>query len=114
MDDLTKLPDDYLPEIDDLPGELAQLAREISLVLDSTMAVRLVLLLEQKYRGTSLYFHNVDAIRRRVRNARIVARYSAGERADDIARSLGMSSRHIWNILGQEPEIEDNRQMKLF
>jgi Mor family transcriptional regulator len=114
MDDLTKLPDDYLPEINDLPGELAQLAREIALVLPEKQAVRLVLLLEEKYRGTSLYFHNVDALRRKVRNARIVERYTEGERVDDIARSTNMSSRHVWNILGREPDLEDTRQMKLF
>jgi Mor family transcriptional regulator len=114
MDDLTKLPDDYLPEIDDLPGELAQLAREIAQVLPDKQAVRLVLLLEQRYRGTAVYFHNADAIRRKVRNARIVERYTTGERVDDIARSTNMSSRHIWNILGCEPVLEDTRQMKLF
>ena len=113
MDDLTKLPDEYLPAIDDLPGELAQLAREIASVCPE-MAVRIVLLLERSYRGTSIYFHNVDAIRRRVRNARIIARYTEGERVDDIARSIGMSSRQVWNILGNEPDVEDGRQLKLF
>ncbi len=39
---------------------------------------------------------------------------SAGQRVDDIARDLGLSSRQIWNILGTEPEVEDNRQLKLF
>ena len=114
MDDLTKLPDEYLPEIDDLPGELAQLAREIAVFVGPKMAVRIVLLLERSYRGTSIYFHNVDAIRRRVRNQKIIERYSAGERVDDIARSIGMSSRQVWNILGNEPDVEDVRQMKLF
>ena len=114
MDDLTKLPAEFLPQANELPGELSQLAREISSVLGPEMAVRITLLLEQRYRGTSVSFHNADAIRRRVRDRRIVERFNAGERADDIARSVGMSSRHVWNILGREPVVEDNRQLKLF
>lgn len=114
MDDLTKLPDEYLPQIDDLPGELAQLARVIARLVGPVLAVRIVLLLEQAYRGTSIYMHNTDGLRRKARNARIVERYNAGERADDIARSVGMSSRQVWNILGNEPELEDTRQLRLF
>lgn len=75
----------------------------------------MVLALEQRYRGTPVYFHSADGIRRRVRNQRISERCSSGERADDIARSVGMSSRQIWNILGEVPgAVEDNRQLKLF
>jgi len=114
MDDLTKLPDEFLPEIDDLPGELQPLARAIAELLGPKMAVRLVLHLEQLYRGTAIYFHNADAIRRRVRDRRIVERYNSGERVDDIARSAGISARHVWNILGREPDVEDTRQMRLF
>ncbi len=113
MDDLTKLPDEFLPEIDELPGELAPLSREIATVAPH-LAVRIALILEQKYRGTSIYFHNVDGLRRKVRDRRIIERYSARETVDDIARSVGLSSRQVWNILGREPGVEDNRQLKLF
>lgn len=113
MDDLAKLPNEFLPTIDELPGELAALARAIEAV-EPGLGVRLALALEAEFRGTSVYFHNADAIRRRVRDQRIVERYTAGEKVDDIARSVGMSSRHIWNILGREPMVEDNRQLKLF
>lgn len=113
MDDLSRLPDEFLPTIEELPGELAGLARVIEEV-DPGMGVRLALALEAAFRGTSVYFHNADALRRKVRDQRIVERYTAGERVDDIARSVGMSSRHIWNILGREPMVEDNRQLKLF
>jgi Mor family transcriptional regulator len=113
MDDLSKLPEEFLPNIEDLPGELGQLARDIS-TISPDKAIRITLLLEQRYRGTSLYFHNCDAIRRRVRNIKIIERYNGGERVEDIARSVGKSARQIWNILGKEPGVEDNRQMKLF
>jgi Mor family transcriptional regulator len=113
MDDLTKLPNEFLPAIDDLPGELPDLARTIEALFPG-LGVRVTLALEQRYRGTPVYFHNADGIRRRVRNQRIIERYSSGERADDIARSVGMSSRQIWNILGEVPGVDDNRQMKLF
>jgi len=113
MDDLTKLPDEFLPKADELPGELAALAKVIESVAPG-LGVRLTLVLESAYRGTPVYFHNVDDLRRKVRDRRIIERYSAGERVDDIARSVGMSSRHVWNILGREPGGEDTRQMKLF
>jgi Mor family transcriptional regulator len=113
MDDLTKLPDEFLPKIDELPGELATLARTIEAVAPG-LGVRLTLVLESAFRGTAVYFHNVDNLRRKVRDQRIIERYNAGERVDDIARSVGKSSRHIWNILGREPGLEDERQLKLF
>jgi Mor family transcriptional regulator len=111
MDDLTKLPDEFLPTIDELPGELASLARALESVVPG-MGVRLALALESAFRGTSVYFHNVDNLRRKVRDKRIIERYNSGERVDDIARSVGMSSRHIWNILGREPG--EDKQLKLF
>ena len=114
MDDLTELPDEYLPKIDDLPGELAQLAREIAVITGDEQAVRIVLHLEQQFRGTAVYFHNLDQLRRKVRDRTIIERYTAGEKADDIARSVGRSSRQIWNILGREPHIEDSRQLSLW
>lgn len=113
MDDLTRLPDAYLPEINDLPGDLAMLARVIEAAAPG-YGVRLALALEAEFRGTTIYIHNVDALRRRVRDMRIIERYNAGERVEDIARSVFMSSRHVRNILGREPGVEDNRQLKMF
>lgn len=113
MDDLIKLPDDFLPEIDELPGALPELARAIEAVFPG-LGVRVTLVIERRYRGTILYVHNADAIRRRVRDRRVVERYGAGETVDSIARSVCLSSRQVWNILGREPGVEDNRQLKLF
>ena len=111
--DPAKLPDDFIPEIDDLPGDLAQLARILEEVVPG-QGVRIVLRLEKEYRGTGIYFHNLDGFRRRLRDAWIRARYDGGERVEDIARDprVGLAVRRIWDVLGKEPV--NARQLKLF
>jgi Mor family transcriptional regulator len=112
-DDLTKLPAEFMPEIDALPGDLAQLAKIIDEVVPG-MGVRIVLRLEKEYRGTGIYFHNLDGFRRRVRDAWVRSRADGGEKVKDIARDprVGLCARQVWNILGTEPV--DERQLKLF
>ena len=115
-DDLLDIPDEFLPEIDDLPGELARVARIIDRIAPGH-GVRAVLALAAEYRSTPIYVHNLDKLQRRVRDQKIIARYSAGERAECIARSARVSLRHLWTILGREPgvaRVEDERQLKLF
>jgi Mor family transcriptional regulator len=113
IDDLTKLPDELIPRIEDLPGDLAQLAMIVEEIMPGKGVVT-VLRMEKEYRGTAIYFHNLDGLRRRVRDAWIIERYNSGEKVADIARDprIGLSARQVWNILGREPV--DERQLKLF
>jgi len=74
--------------------------------------VELALLLGEKYRGTTMYFHNVDQLFRRLRNDWLIDQYGSGVKVAELARTVRLSERQVWEILGKEPGEE--RQMKLF
>ncbi len=109
--DLTKLPRKHWPTIDELPGELANVARIIDSVAPGK-GVEAVMQLEKRYESVMVYIHTLDPVRRRLRNRWIIERYTAGEKVSDIARDVGLSSRQIWTILGRDPD--NDRQLKLF
>ena len=102
-----------MPSVDDLPGDLARLARIIEEIAPGC-GVKAVLRVAVEYRGTPLYIRSLDELSRKVRNAWIIRRYESGERVNDIARdpAVGLSARQVWNVLGKEPV--DDRQLKLF
>lgn len=109
--DLKQIPDDLIPQIDELPGDLSQLAKAIEEIAPG-LGVKIVLRIAAEFRGTTVYFHNLDAIDRKVRNRKILERYDNGERVPEIARDVHLSERQVWAILGKEPGEE--RQLSLF
>ncbi len=110
-ENLPSIPAEYQPGIEDLPGDLSQLARFIEEMVPG-QGVRVVLKLAEEYRGTSIYFHNLDSLKRRIRDIEIIRRYDNGERPADIARDVSLSERQVWKILGRD--TEEDRQMRLF
>ena len=106
-----EIPEDLVPRIDELPGDLAQLARVIEEVCPGC-GVLIVLRIVREFRGTYLYCRNLDDLRRQARNRRIIERYDAGERVPEIARWARLSERQVWTILGREPG--EDKQLKLF
>jgi Mor family transcriptional regulator len=111
MSDLANIPDDLIPGIDDLPGDLAQLARTVESVVPGN-GVRVVLRIVDEFRGTHIYCRNLDGLKRSVRDRRVIELYSGGMRVPEIARMVGLSERQVWTVLGREPG--DERQMSLF
>jgi len=105
------LPDDLVPNIDELPGDLAQLARVIEGMVPG-YGVRIVLRIVTEFRGTHLYCRNLDDLKRQARNRVIIERYDNGERVQDIARWARLSERQVWTILGREPG--EDKQLRLF
>lgn len=105
------LPDDSLPAICELPGDLNPLAEVLERIVPGK-GVRITLLLAEEYRGTAVYFHNDDWLKRKLRDQRIVERYNEGERVADIARDVKLSASHVWKILGREPG--EDKQLPLF
>ena len=106
-----EIADEFLPTIEELPGDLGHLARVIEGLVPGK-GVRIVLALADEYRGTTVYFHNIDWLKRRQRDIGIIARYDGGERVADIARDVSLSERQVWKILGREPG--EDKQMRLF
>lgn len=111
MSDLANIPDDLIPGIDDLPGDLAQLARTVESVVPGH-GVRVVLRIVKEFRGTHIYCRNLDGLQRAVRDRWVIEMYTNGARVAEIARVVHLSERQVWTILGREPE--DDRQLSLF
>jgi Mor family transcriptional regulator len=106
-----ELPENMLPTIEELPGDLSGVAAVIE-ELAPGLGVKITLALVKHYRGTYIYCHNVDAIERAARNRWIKQLRDAEMTVPEIARRVGLAERQVWNITG-EADI-DNRQMKLF
>lgn len=109
--DFDIIPDDLIPRIEDLPGDLSQVAQVIESVMPGA-GVKVVMRLASEFRGTYVYFRNLDDIGRTARNRAIVEMYTKGMRVPEIARAVKLSERQVWTVLGSEPG--DDRQLKLF
>lgn len=106
-----KLPADMYPRIEELPGDLSKLA---SIIEESVpgQGVNIVLKVASQFRGTTIYCHNIDALTRRARDRWVRDHFDAGDRVPDIARTVNLSERRVWEILGTAPV--DERQGRLF
>jgi len=105
------LPSDLVPGVNELPGDLAEVATIIERHAPGR-GVAITLELAERFRSTYVYFHNTDAIWRAARNRRIVELYTSGTKVPAIAREVNLGEKYVWSLLGKEPE--DNRQLKMF
>ena len=101
-DELKQLPADLYPTIRELPGDLAQLAAIIERAAPG-QGVEIVMLIAGEFRGTTIYCHNVDALFRKARDRWVRDKFTAGCRVPDLARTIKLSERRVWEILGTEP-----------
>ncbi|MDO9069345.1 MAG: Mor transcription activator family protein [Deltaproteobacteria bacterium] len=101
-DEWKKLPPDLFPKINELPGDLAQLATIIDMMVPG-MGVAVVIRIALEFRGTTIYCHNMDALTRKARDRWVREHFDAGDRVPDIARAVNLSERRVWEILGTEP-----------
>lgn len=110
-----EIPAEYLPTIDELPGDLATIAASVEEVWPGH-GVRVAIILGQLFPGIPMYFHNVKHLARRIRNDAIRAEYDQGARVKALAIAYGLSTRQIENILAEAPGGEEmkDRQMRLF
>lgn len=100
-----KLPEDALPDIEELSGDLRLLAEVVG--------VRLALRISELFDGTPARLYGHDRWLRRLRDKEMRAEYDRGGiSVVDLARKYGVSERHAYNILGMEPG--EDRQLKLF
>lgn len=111
------IPDEYMPEIDELPGDLARIAAAIDEVLPGQGA-RITLVLAQVFPGQPLYIRNIEYLIRRRRDDAIRAQYDAGGTTMlALACDYQLSLARIKQILAVPGESEDDgegRQLKLF
>lgn len=90
--DYVEFPKDLVPEVSELPGDLCAVAEIVG--------VPLTLKLAQRFRSSSVYFHNIDNLLRQQRNIQIRNAYDHGVPVDRLSRQHRISVRQIWNILG--------------
>jgi len=101
---LVDLPLEYLPQPEDLPGDLARIAREVESFLPG-QGVRLTLALCQIFPGQTIYFRNPGRWLRAWRDQVIRNVYDeGGETIKTLATATGLSCRQIEIILAQSPE----------
>jgi Mor family transcriptional regulator len=113
--EIVHIPPEHLPSIDELPGDLAMLARGIETHLPGR-GVELTLLLAQIFRGVMIYFRNVDPFLHPFRDRGIRRDYDAGVRIKELALKNRLSTRRIEQILAEPPSPAETaeRQLKLF
>ena len=99
-----ELPDDALPEIDELSGDLRLLAE--------LAGVRVALRVARAVGGTMLRIPKIDRWQRRHRDRCIRRDYDNNVSATCLARKYHLSERQIWTILGRAEA--DERQQTLW
>jgi hypothetical protein len=103
-----ELPDDALPALEDLDGDLRLLAEKIG-------DVRKALEIGQLIGSTPLRLTGVGKWLRRHRDRCMRREYDTGEiTGEALARKYKLGDRQVWNILGSGDEAVDARQMGLF
>jgi len=108
------IPDEYKPAIDELPGDLSRIAREIDRHRPGE-GVDLTLFLAQVFHGQPVYFRNIMPILRKIRNDAIRREYDAGDCTMlDLASRWGLSHVRIKQILAETGKTHDSRQQRLF
>lgn len=100
-----KLPDEALPNIEELTGDMRVLAEMVG--------VRKALEISQWFDGTPGRFYGHTKWIRRWRDQCMRRDYDSGDYSVvDIARNYGVSERQAYNVLGKEPE--EDRQLSFW
>lgn len=116
MTRIIEIPPEYLPEIDDLPGDLQRIAAAVEEVR-SGQGVSVALLLGQLFPGIPLYPHNIENLARRIRDDAIRAEYGQGNTtAKELAIKNKLSLRRVEQILAQAPSQDElkSKQISMF
>jgi Mor family transcriptional regulator len=112
---IVRLPAEYIPEIDELPGDLARIAAAIDEALPGR-GVELTLIIAQVFPGQPLYIRNIEYLIRRRRDDAIRDRYDqGGVTMLALACEYQLSLARIKQILAVPGEKEEEgKQLKLF
>lgn len=110
------LPDEYMPEIEELPGNLRKIAEAIEEVLPD-QGVLITLILAQRFAAIPLYFRSVEKFLNAYRDQKMRNEYDQGGiNALELALKTGIGLRQVERILARpasQAELE-SKQMKLF
>lgn len=98
---LDEIPIEYRPSIDELPGELSRVALDIEKHRPG-QGVELTIFLAQVFKGQEIYFRNIDALERRMRDDAIRSEYDRGGiTMRRLAAKYRLTQRSIERILSR-------------
>jgi len=103
--------EEYLPAIDELPGDLRLVALAVEQYMPGN-GVKVAVILASEYRGQSLYFRGIDYLEKQVRDDAIRKAYDQGARIIDLGLKWGLCRSAVEKIVAR-PDTE-GRQLKLF
>ena len=113
MDEIMHLPDEYMPKIADMPGELQRVALGLEGAFPGQGA-RITIALAQLFGGQYIYVRKADPFLRRWRDDAIRRRYNQGDiTVSELVSMFKLSARQLYNILGKAEAIEET-QLPLF
>ncbi|MDH4317915.1 MAG: hypothetical protein OEV64_05950 [Desulfobulbaceae bacterium] len=110
---LIDLPQEYWPEIEDLPGDLALIAAVVEEQLPGC-GVMVALLLSKTFRSQELYIHSLECLERQWRNDTIRKEYENGTPVRDLCTKWTLSQRWVEDILGKPDVGGRGKQLTLF
>jgi Mor family transcriptional regulator len=90
--------------IEQLPGDLRRIAEVIHQYFPATPYIEITLRLAKEFRCVKLHMHTTDHFWREIRDKKIRSDYDRGEKTRELALKYRLTERHIFNILGMEPE----------
>jgi Mor family transcriptional regulator len=110
-----RIPKEHWPELHELPGDLAFIARELEEHLPG-QGLELTLIIAQIFRGQPLYIRSIDDLLRGLRNDAIRQEYDGGETVKKLAQKYQLSTRQIETILSSPASQEElkSKQGRLF
>ncbi len=82
--------------LEKLPGDLRRIAEIAG--IDATLKIA------KEFGGAYLYIPKLDGLYREIRDASIREEYDNGKSVRELARKHDLTDRHIYNILGVQPE----------
>ena len=109
---LLSIPDEYLPAIEDLPGDLRLIAEAVELYLPG-MGAKVAVILATEYRGQNLYFRGVDYLEKQIRDEAIRTEYDQGARIIELGLKWNLCRSAVEKIVARPDQVEA-RQLRMF
>ena len=113
MAKVVKIPKEYWPEIDALPGDLAFIARGLEQHLPGK-GVKVALILAQVFKGQPLYIRGIEELLITISNDAIRKENDSGTKVKELAFKFELSVRWVEDILAREEQGPEEKQMRLF
>jgi Mor family transcriptional regulator len=107
------IPEEYRPEISELPGDLEFIARGLEEHMPG-MGVWITLVMAQIFPGQPLYIRSIKDLLITIRDDAMRKEYDEGAKVKELAFKFHLSTRWVEDILSRTGKKNNDRQMRLF